>query len=885
MRKGNGGLIGPQNRTTLSAANGVWSMGEIQQSLGSRNWPGTPPESLPNSPSFATAAQFTASISGSTMTVTAVASGTLAVGQMISGSGVTQYTTITALGTGAGGIGTYTVSIGHSPATSPASLATTLSLSAITSTTSSVTIPFLPGYDGGLPISAYTATIYSGSTIVGTSSGSSSPLTVTGLSNGTTYTTTLTATNALGTSPPASGPAFKTPGVPGAPTIGTATLSGNDVSVAFTASTNNGTTVTSYIATSNPGNITATGSSSPIVVSGLAGSTSYNFTVQAVNIVGTGAASASSNSVTTPNFLSVPYLLVGGGGGGGGLIGGGGGAGGYKTGTASLDTNTSYSVTVGSGGAGGTVAAFSGGAGTSSIFNSITANGGGYGSYSAAAGNGSSGGGAGGYYGTGAGGTGIAGQGYAGGSNSGGVNVPGGGGGGAGGVGGNGTTTGSNSGGSGGIGVSSSITGTSTFYGGGGGGGGGSYTVATAGAGGNGGGGAGSASSTINPVGGTVNSGGGGGGSGWTNGSGVYNAGASGGAGVFVVSLDGSDLGADTTGAAVLSMDGTNKVYKFTGNGTLTLRQGTVPDAPTIGTATVLSGASASVAFTPPSNTGGGPISSYTATSNPGGVTATGTSSPITVTGLSGTTSYTFTVTATNAIGTGAASAASNSITTPNAYSFLMSFNGTNGSTTFTDTAGINTFAIDAGSPIISTTQSKFGGASLRPTLTSTPNQISTSDKALFAPGTGAFTVEGWVYSTAQGGYQCFWSSRTATSFAQAMFFGLSGSNVVLFTGGQVIGSSMTLPTNQWVHVALSKPGGAGTTLYMYVGGAFAGSFTGALDFSEQACTFGGSKYGGPGAYAFNGYLDEWRFLKGIGVYSGTGSITVPTAPFPYPAL
>jgi hypothetical protein len=54
-------------------------------------------------------ATFTASISGTTMTVTAVDSGTLAVGQTINGAGVTVNTTITALGTGSGGIGTYTV--------------------------------------------------------------------------------------------------------------------------------------------------------------------------------------------------------------------------------------------------------------------------------------------------------------------------------------------------------------------------------------------------------------------------------------------------------------------------------------------------------------------------------------------------------------------------------------------------------------------------------------------------------------------------------------------------------------------------------------------------------------------------------------------------------
>lgn len=52
----------------------------------------------------------TAAISGTTMTVSAVSAGTLTVGQTLSGSGVTAGTTITALGTGTGGTGTYTVS-------------------------------------------------------------------------------------------------------------------------------------------------------------------------------------------------------------------------------------------------------------------------------------------------------------------------------------------------------------------------------------------------------------------------------------------------------------------------------------------------------------------------------------------------------------------------------------------------------------------------------------------------------------------------------------------------------------------------------------------------------------------------------------------------------
>jgi len=52
----------------------------------------------------------TGSIAGTTLTISAVTAGVLAVGSMIAGSGVTAGTTITALGTGTGGMGTYTVS-------------------------------------------------------------------------------------------------------------------------------------------------------------------------------------------------------------------------------------------------------------------------------------------------------------------------------------------------------------------------------------------------------------------------------------------------------------------------------------------------------------------------------------------------------------------------------------------------------------------------------------------------------------------------------------------------------------------------------------------------------------------------------------------------------
>lgn len=54
--------------------------------------------------------RFVGSITGTTLTVTAISQGALSVGALIWGTGVTLGTTITALGTGTGGTGTYIVS-------------------------------------------------------------------------------------------------------------------------------------------------------------------------------------------------------------------------------------------------------------------------------------------------------------------------------------------------------------------------------------------------------------------------------------------------------------------------------------------------------------------------------------------------------------------------------------------------------------------------------------------------------------------------------------------------------------------------------------------------------------------------------------------------------
>ena len=123
----------------------------------------------------------------------------------------------------------------------------------------------------------------------------------------------VTGTNAYGNSFANSNSTSGITGVsPGAPIIGTATATGFTTAIVeYTAPTSDGgSTIISYTATSNPGNITATINqyeSGNIIMTGLTTGTSYTFTVTATNLVGTGSPSAASNSITT---YSVPVNTV-----------------------------------------------------------------------------------------------------------------------------------------------------------------------------------------------------------------------------------------------------------------------------------------------------------------------------------------------------------------------------------------------------------------------------------------------------------------------------------------------------------------------------------------------------------------------------------------------
>lgn len=142
---------------------------------------------------------------------------------------------------------------------------------------------------------------------------------ISGLVNGTSYTFTVTATNASGTSLASAPSAPVTP--PGialpAPPTGVSAIPGDtQASVSFTVSPPpQGAPITSYLVTSSPGGVVvsipppATGNIGTALVGGLTNGVSYTFTVQAINLAGPSGPSAPSNAVV-PSAAHVPVLQI-----------------------------------------------------------------------------------------------------------------------------------------------------------------------------------------------------------------------------------------------------------------------------------------------------------------------------------------------------------------------------------------------------------------------------------------------------------------------------------------------------------------------------------------------------------------------------------------------
>lgn len=206
--------------------------------------------------------------------------------------------------------------------------------------------------------------------------------------------------------------------------------------------------------------------------------------------------------------------------------------------------------------------------------------------------------------------------------------------------------------------------------------------------------------------------------------------------------------------------------------------------------------------------------------------------------------------------------------------SLLLHMNGSNNSTTFTDSSA-NTLSVTAnGNAKISTTQSKFGGSSAY--FDGSGDYLSVPTNAVFNFGTGDFTVEAWVNLSAITTDFFIVSS----SGSGGMFFGYRpGSSPVGWGIGRtgvawdyVTGS--TSSTGAWNHVAVSRQG---TTLKLFVNGTEIGSTTNSTSYNLSTTSLTVASQGA--AYYLNGYIDDLRITKGVARY--TGNFNPPLTQFP----
>ena len=218
--------------------------------------------------------------------------------------------------------------------------------------------------------------------------------------------------------------------------------------------------------------------------------------------------------------------------------------------------------------------------------------------------------------------------------------------------------------------------------------------------------------------------------------------------------------------------------------------------------------------------------------------------------------------------------------------SLLLHADGTNGSTTFTDSSS-NAFTVTAnGNAQISTAQSKFGGAS--GLFDGSGDFITVPDNADFDFGSGDFTIEMWVRFTSlpsSGQFVALYSHRDTSTSNNCINIWYTGTDNYFYASYSTDGTTQSnaifvtpsASANTWIHIAMVRNG---TALDFYTNGTKNTTVTiGSITlFNSPSVVRIGAANTTP-TFFLNGYIDEVRVTKGVARY--TASFTPATIAFP----
>lgn len=200
--------------------------------------------------------------------------------------------------------------------------------------------------------------------------------------------------------------------------------------------------------------------------------------------------------------------------------------------------------------------------------------------------------------------------------------------------------------------------------------------------------------------------------------------------------------------------------------------------------------------------------------------------------------------------------------------SLLMLMNGTNASTAIGEVTG-KTVTV-AGNAQISTTQSKFGGASCY--FDGAGDYLIVPSSTDLNLGTGDYTAEFWIYTTSLATRQIIFA------------LGSGGLCISISTTGQIeivraltaidFTATASITINTWIHVAVSR---SGTSLKVFSNGTLVGNFTSSTSYSVGTSYIGIDANGT--STPLTGYIDNLRITKGVARYTDT--FTPPNREFP----
>jgi len=203
----------------------------------------------------------------------------------------------------------------------------------------------------------------------------------------------------------------------------------------------------------------------------------------------------------------------------------------------------------------------------------------------------------------------------------------------------------------------------------------------------------------------------------------------------------------------------------------------------------------------------------------------------------------------------------------------LLHGDGTNGgqNNTFVD-GSTNNFTITRNGNVTQGTFSPYGD-NWSNQFDGTDDYLSIADNVNLRAGSGAFTIEAWIYRNATGAAHTIFAKGGAST---GIVFQVASTDVLRFTHTTTnIDSTGTIALGTWTHVAVVREGTGTNETKLYINGSQDGQGTVSTDFTQtEEVRIGTDR---SAAADFNGYISNLRFVKGTAVY--TAAFTVPTAP------